>query len=47
VVRTSSSDPNFEAQSRLFSQNPRSLCFDILDTERDANPNVPGRNTGT
>lgn len=39
--------PDFEAQSPLFSQNPRSLCFDIPDSERDANPNVPGRNTGT
>jgi hypothetical protein len=41
------SKPNFEAQSPLFSQNQRSLCFDVPDTERDANPNVPGRNTGT
>jgi starch-binding outer membrane protein, SusD/RagB family len=31
--------PNFEAVSTLFKQNPRSSCFDIPDSERNANPN--------
>lgn len=33
--------PDFESLSTLFSQNPRSYCFDIPDAERDRNPNVP------
>jgi hypothetical protein len=34
-------NPDFEAQSVLFTANPRSFCFDIPDSERDRNPNVP------
>jgi hypothetical protein len=37
----SNDTPNFEPLSSLFSQNPRSYCFDIPDNERDLNPNVP------
>ena len=37
----SNDTPNFEALSPLFSQNPRSYCFDIPNNERDLNPNVP------
>jgi hypothetical protein len=33
--------PNWEALSPLFSANPRSLCLDVPDSERLANPNVP------
>lgn len=33
--------PDFEAISPVFGQNPRSLCFDIPDSERDTNPNLP------
>ncbi len=36
--------PNFEAQSPLFSDTPRSPCFDIPDSERNTNPNVPPAN---
>lgn len=35
--------PNFEAISTIFRTNPRSSCFDIPDSERDANPNIPSR----
>ncbi len=38
--------PNFEAQSTLFSEKPRSFCFDIPDSERDRNPNVPAAAIG-
>ncbi len=38
--------PNFESVSKIFSQHPRSLCFDIPDSERDANPNVPASTGG-
>ena len=31
--------PNFEAISTIFRANPRSLCFDIPDSERNANTN--------
>ena len=31
--------PNFEAISSIFRANPRSLCFDIPDSERNANSN--------
>ncbi|MSR36356.1 MAG: RagB/SusD family nutrient uptake outer membrane protein [Gemmatimonadetes bacterium] len=31
--------PNFEAVSTIFKANPRSLCFDIPDSERNANTN--------
>jgi hypothetical protein len=37
----SNDTPNFEALSTLFSQNPRSYCLDIPNSERDRNPNVP------
>ena len=45
--------PNFEAQSVFFVQNPRGreavqgqanprlLCYNISDTERNTNPNIP------
>ena len=45
--------PNFEARSKLFSDyprgreltqgqtNPRSLCYNISDTERNTNENIP------
>ncbi len=33
--------PDWSGISTLFNQNPRSFCFDIPDSERDANPNVP------
>jgi hypothetical protein len=33
--------PAFEPVSPIFSDQPRSLCFDIPDGERDANPNLP------
>jgi starch-binding outer membrane protein, SusD/RagB family len=45
--------PNFEAQSTFFTQNPRGreavqgqptprlLCYNISDTERNTNPNIP------
>lgn len=36
---------DFEAISPIFSEHPRSLCFDIPDGERDANPNIPGVNS--
>ena len=38
--------PNFEAVSSIFSANPRSLCFDIPDSEKSSNPNLNGRATG-
>jgi starch-binding outer membrane protein, SusD/RagB family len=31
--------PNFEAVSTIFKDNPRSLCFEIPDSERNSNPN--------
>lgn len=34
--------PDFEAVSPIFSEYQTSLCFDIPEAERDANPNVPG-----
>lgn len=33
--------PHWEDLTPLFTQNPRSYCFDIPDEERDSNPNVP------
>lgn len=33
--------PDWSGISPIFTQNPRSFCFDIPDNERDANPNVP------
>ncbi len=33
--------PDFESLSQLFRDNPRHLCFDIPDSERERNPNVP------
>jgi hypothetical protein len=38
--------PAFEPLSPLFTQNPRSYCFDIPDSERDLNPNVPSAGGG-
>jgi hypothetical protein len=34
-------DPSHPGHTPLFLQNPRSFCFDIPDSERDLNPNVP------
>lgn len=34
--------PDFESVSPIFSDYEPSLCFDIPEAERDANPNVPG-----
>lgn len=33
--------PDFESLSSLFTANPRSECFDIPESERNSNPNVP------
>jgi hypothetical protein len=33
--------PGTPGYTPLFTQNPRSFCFDIPDSERDQNPNVP------
>lgn len=33
--------PDWSGISPIFSEYPRSFCFDIPDSERDANPNVP------
>ena len=33
--------PDWDGISPLFTANPRSFCFDIPDSERDQNPNVP------
>jgi hypothetical protein len=38
----SNDTPDFESRSPLFSQNPRTYCFDVPTNERDLNPNVPG-----
>ena len=38
----SNDTPNFEVRSSLFTQNPRTYCFDVPTDERDLNPNVPG-----
>lgn len=35
-------DPAHPGFTPLFTQNPRSYCFDIPEAERDRNPNVPG-----
>jgi hypothetical protein len=34
-------DPDHPAHTPLFTQFPRSRCFDITSTERERNPNVP------
>jgi starch-binding outer membrane protein, SusD/RagB family len=34
--------PDWDALSPIFTDNPRSFCLDIPESERDANPNVPG-----
>ena len=39
TIDVSSTDWN--TLSPIFSQNPRSYCLDIPDSERDTNPNVP------
>jgi starch-binding outer membrane protein, SusD/RagB family len=31
--------PDFESVSPIFKENPRSLCFEIPDSERNSNPN--------
>jgi hypothetical protein len=31
--------PDFESVSTIFKENPRSLCFEIPDSERNSNPN--------
>jgi starch-binding outer membrane protein, SusD/RagB family len=33
--------PDWDGISPLFTERPRSFCFDIPDSERDSNPNVP------
>lgn len=33
--------PDWSEISPIFTENPRSFCFDIPDSERDANPEVP------
>ena len=44
VKRPGSIDlPNFEAVSSIFSANPRSLCFDIPDSEKSSNPYLNGQ----
>jgi hypothetical protein len=34
-------DASHPGHTNLFLQNPRSFCFDIPESERDRNPNVP------
>ena len=34
-------NPSNPGYTPLFTDNPRSYCFDIPTSERDANPNVP------
>ena len=38
--------PDWSGISPLFTENPRSFCFDVPDSERDQNENVPSSSGG-